>query len=152
MQTILGKSREPQAKALVEFFDRAIAENRVGVPILHSEIESVIGQKRGDGIYSSIVSKVRRRLLRERGYHLLTLHGEGYQLANGSEQITAGKRRAASGLKRIVHAAVVVGAITDDRLTEAERRQRDHAASRLAALVSANRAEVKSLLLTVKAD
>lgn len=61
-----------------EILAKKISEMEYGDTIMHSEIESVIGEPYGSQKYRTIVSKAKSVLLNEYNRNITSVHGKGY--------------------------------------------------------------------------
>ncbi len=140
-----GRARKPQVDKLVEFLKSKSEGDTIG----HDAIAKLIGEKRGTTAYFQVVGKARRRILGEFGYALDTLHGEGYRLAPGQDQIRIGVDTTRRGVKQIGKGKRIVEVIDDARLDDTGKKARDFVAGRLYMFEQAIRKEANALRLVV---
>lgn len=123
---INGRPVAPSAKILVERFKKL----SVGEVVTYAECGQLINESKGTGRFQSVLTRARKDFFRETGVHLRTLSTVGLMFPEGAEQMKMGATRTRRAVRNIRRGMQIVAAVSDDRLTEPERKARDYAVDR----------------------
>lgn len=105
--------------------EKKYANASVGELITYKDLEKLLGVKRHSPRWIAVISRWKRILL-VRSVVLVTVRGEGYQIADNRQKLDTSTRTLKSGFKRIVHAGRVANVTGKEGLTEDQIRARDH--------------------------
>ena len=148
LQTVMqGKPTEREVKRLLEVF-HGLKEGEIA---LHDQLLATIDETRRGTRYYQIVCRAKRQFSDDVGIHLANIIGQGYRHPTGKEQLdrsVSDSRRHVRGLGRATRVAFD---IKDERLSELDRRKRDHVVGRCMYLVELAKTEHKALVAELKA-
>lgn len=123
-----GLPTDPEVRRLREAFPDVLALR--GTTIEHSQIEAIIGEKRTTNRYRSITTAWRRRVRKETGVEIRgdmpEIVGVGFRILSDGEQVTFSIDLRQRGARKIRHSHVALANVDSAKLTEEERRVRDH--------------------------
>ena len=143
-----GHPVEPQATQVYELL---VSRLKPGEVFTHEELATAAGAVKGSARYRTVVMAARNRLMREKGTVLLARNGIGLAVPDGPEQIRAGTRGCRLSVKKWRKSIGVIGMVSDDRLTDIDRRKRDHIVMTAAHVSELLRTDVKEFALTLGA-
>jgi len=96
--------------------------------VSHASLENATGldRKADPARYYRIAGKARRRIRRDLGIRLQTVHGVGYRIPDGKMELTGNRETFARGMRMQARAVRDTAGIDNDRLPDiADRAQRD---------------------------
>lgn len=124
-KVVNGLPTNPAVTKLIEKF----GEIEYGQEIPYSEIEKTIGTEYGSNRWRVVTDAWRKRLLREKNWEIApsdnTPHAFRRLLEN--ERSLKNRKGVMSGVRKIVRGAKNMFGIKTELMTEAERREHDHA-------------------------
>jgi len=102
---------------------------RDGSVIPHEVFEKALDLDRGEARYRTIMTGVRRRLLREQNVYLegRSAGGRGFRVLTAAQMIEHGLLRVSRARRQVGRSRILIGAAPDQELTSIERAVRDHA-------------------------
>ena len=144
MTLMQGKPRGLQRDRVIARF-RSAAE---GDPIPHSEIESLIGERRGSRYYG-IVKTAIREYRDESGVEFQNVPTVGYVRPTGADQLRAGVVRTGRAGKMLRHGVKTIAGVSNERLDGKHQEMRDHLVGRMRYLAELVKTERRPMLTMV---
>lgn len=97
-----------------------------GAMIPYEKISELIGVRRDENRWRTIVTAWRRRLEREHNLLLRAVKGEGFEVMDGSARVAFAASTYKGGLRRVARAAAVAAKTSRQGLSEDEAKVCDH--------------------------
>lgn len=109
----------------VNMLEKKYRDSPVGHLIKYTELENLLHIKRHTPRWMSVIGRWKRILL-SRSVVLVTVRGEGYQIADNRQKLDTSTNAIRASVKKIVYAGAVANVTGKEGLTEDQIRTRDH--------------------------
>ena len=116
-----------------------------GQVVRYEDIEAIIGAKKADNRFVSVVVAWRKKLERESNLIFVTMPKVGFKVAAPHERVDLSSRKVKSGTKAIIKGATIASSTDRSRLTQEQRRVCDHISKAATSIQLATRIAPKPL-------
>lgn len=117
-----GVPTEPDVNEIM----RLTAPLNEGDLIEYALIERACGEPRDTHRARSVIAQLKKRVLRERNWLLVARINEGYEIADPSKRVVYSVGQVHGAKRRILKSAAIAATTDAEKLTEEQRRLRDH--------------------------
>jgi hypothetical protein len=117
-----GLPTEPDVNRIVAE-TAGMQENQL---IPYDLLERAIGEKRNSDRFRSVISALKKRLLRDRNWLLIAERNQGYVIADPSKRVGWSSSEVYASRRKILRASAIASTTDAAKLTEEQRRIRDH--------------------------
>lgn len=117
-----GVPTEPDVNEIM----RLTRDYEEGGLISYRMIEQACGESKHSNRFRTVVIALKKKVMRERNWLLVAEPNEGYVIADPQKRVSYSVSQVHGAKRRIIKSAAIAATTDADKLTEEQRRLRDH--------------------------